>query len=109
MGKTYFLSNRDAVSFKELAGLILRGMKKRALRVPTPDRVVRFLGDLADGYTKMTGRGGLFSRDKAIEMTQKSWVCSPARAKRDLGWEARIGPDEGFRETLEWYKSEKLV
>ena len=109
IGKTFFLSNREPVSFKELANLILRGMKKRALRVPIPDRVVRLLGELAEGYTKMTGRGGLFSRDKAIEMTQKSWVCSPALAKRLLDWEAKISPEEGFKETLEWYKAEKLV
>lgn len=109
VGKTYFLSNREAVSFKALAGLILKGMEKRALPVPIPDRVVRFLGELADGYTKFTGSGGLFSRDKALEMTQKYWTCSPARAKRELGWEATIDPADGFKETLTWYRTEKLI
>src|SRR5688572_9930924 len=61
IGKTFFLSNADAVSFKDLATLILKGMEKRALPVPIPDRVVRFLGELADGYSKFTGGGGLFS------------------------------------------------
>src|SRR5688572_4537419 len=102
VGRTFFISNREPVSFKELAALILKGMERRALPVPIPDRVVRFLGELAEGYTKMTGRGGLFSRDKALEMTQKSWTCSPALAKRVLGWEATIEPKDGFKETLAW-------
>jgi dihydroflavonol-4-reductase len=109
IGRTFFLSNREAVSFKELAGLILRGLEKKALPVPIPDRVVRFLGELAEGYTKMTGGGGLFSRDKALEMTQKYWTCSPDLAKRVLGWEATINPADGFKETLSWYRAEKLL
>jgi dihydroflavonol-4-reductase len=109
IGRTFFLSNPEPVSFKELAGLILKGMEKRALPVPIPDRVVRFLGELADGYSRMTGGSGMFSRDKALEMTQKYWVCSPAHAKRILGWEATIGPAAGFKETLAWYKAERLL
>jgi nucleoside-diphosphate-sugar epimerase len=109
IGRTFFISNREPVSFKELAGLILKGMEKRALPVPIPDRVVRFLGELADGYSKWTGSGGLFSHDKAVEMTQKYWTCSPALAKRILGWEAAIDPAAGFKETLSWYRAEKLI
>lgn len=109
IGRTFFLSNREPVSFTELADLILKGMEKRAVPVPIPDRVVRFLGDLADGYSKWTGNGGLFSRDKAVEMTQKYWTCSPELAKRTLGWEATIDPAAGFKETLAWYRAEKLI
>jgi nucleoside-diphosphate-sugar epimerase len=109
IGKTFYLSNRDAVSFKQLASLILKGLGKRAVPVPIPDRVVRFLGGLAEDVTRVTGGGGLFSRDKALEMTQKYWTCSPAQAKKLLGWEAQITPEEGFRETLAWYRAEKLL
>ncbi len=109
IGKTFFLSNRDAVSFKDLSALILKGLGKRAVPVPIPDRVVRFLGGLAEDVTRVTGGGGLFSRDKALEMTQKYWTCSPAQAKRVLGWEATIDPAEGFKETLAWYRAEKLL
>ena len=108
-GRTFFLSNRDAVSFAELADLILRALNKRAVPVPIPDRVVRFLGGLAEDVTRVTGGGGLFSRDKALEMTQKYWTCSPALAKKHLGWEATIHPEQGFKETLDWYRAERLL
>jgi nucleoside-diphosphate-sugar epimerase len=108
-GRIFFLSNREAVSFQELADLILRALGKRAVGVPIPDRVVRFLGGLAEDVTRVTGGGGLFSRDKALEMTQKYWTCSPESAKRRLGWESKIEPAEGFRATLAWYRAEKLL
>lgn len=108
-GQIFFLSNREAVSFAELADLILKALDRRALPVPIPDRVVRFLGGITEEITKITGKGGLFSRDKALEMTQKYWTCSPEKARRTLGWEASIDPEEGFRETLAWYRDQGLV
>ena len=71
--------------------------------------VVRFLGGITEEVTKITGGGGLFSRDKALEMTQKYWVCSSEKARRVLGWEATIDPEQGFRETLAWYREQGLV
>jgi dihydroflavonol-4-reductase len=108
-GKTFFLSNREAVSFGDLAELILNALERRAVPVPIPDRVVRFLGEIAENVTRMTGGGSLFSRDKAVEMTQKYWVCSPALASRVLGWEAKIDPAAGFREMVRWYRDEKIL
>jgi len=108
-GQIFFLSNRESVSFAELADLILKSLDRRALPVTIPDRVVRFLGGITEEITKITGGGGLFSRDKALEMTQKYWVCSPEKARRILGWEATISPETGFRETLAWYRDQGLV
>ena len=107
--QVFFLSNREPVAYDDLAGLILQALGRKAVPVPVPDRVVRLLGGIAEGVTKVTGGGGLFSRDKALEMTQKFWVCTPEKAKRLLGWEATIAPATGFQETLEWYRAEGLV
>lgn len=108
-GHFFFLANRNPVAFSELTGLILRALDRKAVVLPVPDRVVRFLGGIAEEVNKVTGGGGLFSRDKALEMTQKYWVCSPDKAKRLLGWEAAIDPVSGFQETLAWYRAEGLL
>jgi nucleoside-diphosphate-sugar epimerase len=36
----------------------------------------------------------------------ETWVANPERIRRELGWEARIGLEEGLRRTLEWLRSE---
>jgi nucleoside-diphosphate-sugar epimerase len=51
----------------------------------------------------------MFGRDKALEMTQKAWCCSPAKAERLLGWRAAIPLEQGMRETAAWYKSQSLL
>jgi nucleoside-diphosphate-sugar epimerase len=36
----------------------------------------------------------------------ETWVANPERIRRELGWEARIGLEEGLVRTLEWLRSE---
>ena len=33
----------------------------------------------------------------------RRYAVDATKARRDLGWEARIGFDEGLRETVRWY------
>jgi nucleoside-diphosphate-sugar epimerase len=35
-----------------------------------------------------------------------TWVANPRRIRRELGWEARIGLEEGLARTLEWLERE---
>ena len=75
----------------------------RAIRIPLPDRVVRFLGGVAEDAAKWVGKRTMFNRDKALEMTQKGWVCRPDKARERLGWEAQVPLERGMRETAAWY------
>jgi nucleoside-diphosphate-sugar epimerase len=36
----------------------------------------------------------------------ETWVANPERIRRELGWEARIGLEEGLARTLEWLRGE---
>jgi nucleoside-diphosphate-sugar epimerase len=51
----------------------------------------------------------VFGRDKARELKARLWLCSAARAERELGWRPQVALDDGIRETAEWYVREGLV
>lgn len=36
----------------------------------------------------------------------ETWVSNPQRIRDELGWEARIGLEDGLRQTLDWLRSE---
>jgi dolichol-phosphate mannosyltransferase len=36
----------------------------------------------------------------------ETWVANPARIRDELGWEARIGLEDGLRRTLDWLRRE---
>ncbi len=107
--QAFYLANEATVEVSAVLGLIQRALGKKALRVGIPDRVVRFLGAVVEDGARLAGRRSMFGRDKALEMTQKAWCCSPGKAARLLGWRARIPLEEGMSETAAWYKEQRLL
>lgn len=107
--QVFYVSNRETWAVSDLMELIQRAIGRAALRVPIPDRVVRFLGAVVEDGARLAGRRSMFGRDKALEMTQKAWSCSAEKARRLLGWEAKVPVERGMPETLEWYKAEGLL
>jgi nucleoside-diphosphate-sugar epimerase len=107
--EVFYLANREAWVLTDLMRVMQRAIGKPAIGVPIPDRVVRFLGGVTDDVAKMAGKSMMFGRDKALEMTQKAWVCSPEKARRVLGWEARVPVEEGMRDAVAWYRSQGLL
>jgi nucleoside-diphosphate-sugar epimerase len=53
--------------------------------------------------TRLTGRLFLVNPDKFREALAGSWICSPAKAKRELGFTCRTDLAAGFRLTSQWY------
>lgn len=105
----FYIANDRSHAVVELLEVIRAAIGRRAMRVAVPDRVVRLLGRVAEKTLPLLGKGGLFTHDKAVELTQPFWVCSPARAKSVFGWEARIPIEEGLRDTLAWYRRERWL
>jgi nucleoside-diphosphate-sugar epimerase len=107
--EVFYLANRESVEISDVMGLVARALGNRTLRVGIPDRVVRFLGAVVEDAASMVGKRSMFGRDKALEMTQKAWCCSAAKAERLLGWTARVPLDRGMPEVLEWYRAQRLL
>ena len=58
----------------------------------------------AEWGTALPASRGILSRDKVREACCAGWVCDPGRARRELGFCATTGLEEGLRLTLAWYK-----
>jgi len=107
--EVFYLANEAKVEISEVMGLVAAALGNRTFRVGIPDRVVRFLGALVEDVASMVGKRSMFGRDKALEMTQKAWCCSPAKAERLLGWKARVPLERGMTEAVAWYRGERLL
>ena len=44
------------------------------------------------------------SREKIREIRQPYWICSPAPAKRDFGFEPEMDLEHAMAETIRWYR-----
>lgn len=103
-GRTYFLTNKDPVTWREYQNTIKQVCSKKALPLYLPrcmPWLVAFFGELK---MKLTKKPVLLSRQKVRMGMQRYWNCSGARAARELRFSPRISLEQGLAETETWYR-----
>jgi nucleoside-diphosphate-sugar epimerase len=76
-----------------------------ARRLPVP--LLRAAGLAMEGVAKVTGRPPAMTRHSSVLIDRRGTVS--AEKLRALGWEPRVGLDEGMRRTEDWFRSEGLL
>jgi len=65
------------------------------------------IADLAKKIATLTDFRGEIVWDKSKPNGQPRRMLDTTRAQERFGWQARIGFDEGLRETIDWYRGQK--
>lgn len=105
LGNVYFMTNPKPVMWREFACLVARLTGRRAVNIPLPVPLVFFVARLGDSLSKLVRSPLLLRSDKAFEMTQEAWVCSPEKAFADFGWRAGTPIEEAVVKTAAWYRT----
>ncbi|MBN1928225.1 MAG: NAD(P)-dependent oxidoreductase [Chlorobiaceae bacterium] len=104
-GKTFFITSPHGYGWDEVIGAARPVLGfGRLVRISLARPLVFALGTALEAVAKLSGRPALINRDKAAELVQDYWVCSPEKAARELGFTARIPLAAGVAETLRWYR-----
>jgi nucleoside-diphosphate-sugar epimerase len=103
-GQIFYLANATPVSWDEFGNAAARLMGRELRTVAIPESAAYVLGMCAEWWTRLSGKPGILSRDKVREACCAGWVCDPGRARREFGFCASTGLEEGLRRTLDWYK-----
>jgi len=93
--ETFLISDDNDISTKELFVRLVKLFGKRPLLLPIPPKILYILGTLL-------GKREIVDR-----------LCAPlqvniTKAKTLLDWKPIQTLDNGFKETVEWYKKEHL-
>jgi nucleoside-diphosphate-sugar epimerase len=103
-GEVFYLAYAAPASWEEFGDLAARLMGRDLRTVTIPEKAAYVIALCAEWGTRFTGKPGILSRDKVREACCAGWVCDPGRARRELGFCATTGLEEGLRLTLAWYK-----
>lgn len=103
LNQTYFLTSPRPYSLEEIGSTILNILGKKGLRLYIPSFMMDAFAALSENYSRLSNRDTILNRQKMIELKQNFWVCSPLKAKKDIGFEAATSLEQGFRDTLSWY------
>ncbi len=109
VGRTYYLCHPQVLTPARVVQGAARAMGKPAgLPLPVPSGLLVLAAPLAELLFHFTRNRPPLTRDKAREVRQLNWVASPARAKRDFGWEARHDIVAGMTPTVRaWAAAER--
>ena len=105
-GAVYFCSDGEAYTWRRIVEAIAAALERKVLPLRVPPTLVWPLALAAETTRLWKQRPPLLSRQKVLEARQVSWVCSPAKASAELGYEAQWPLREGIAQAAEWYRKE---
>ena len=103
-GEAFFLASSERTDMESLQREVARalGASPRALPVPAP--LLNALAAAADAVTTATGTKLPLNRKLARQMLAPGWTCDPSKARRLLGFEARVSLAESVGRAARWYQ-----
>lgn len=105
-GSVYFISDGRSYTYDRMAQVAEKAMSARTVRVKLPNWAVKAAGQVSEWFSR---EGAIFNRDKADELTQECWVCSPAKAQKELGFRPKYDLELGLAETIAWYQERRWL
>jgi nucleoside-diphosphate-sugar epimerase len=109
VGEGFFVEDGRPLTWVEFQDTIVRESGKRALTLDFPAFVVTLAGIGGEIATRLDGKPRLFNRQKAKMGAQEAWVCSADKLRARLGWNAKIGHEEGVRRAFGWYRAQGWI
>lgn len=102
-GETYFVSSPRGHTWAEVQAALegALGRSTRTLRLPAP--VVALAGSAAQAWGRVSGSLPPLTRDKAVA-ARHAWTCDTSKAQKHAGYRPTVGLDEGWAETVAWYR-----
>lgn len=109
ISRTYFLTAEPPVLWREFGDQVGAAAGRAVRHVNAPAALIRGASAAAEWIGRLTDTATIANRSKAELARHPYWICSAARARRELGFhEARSLPD-AIRETYLWYRQRGLV
>ncbi len=105
-GRTYFVASPQVISAREMAGEIAVQMSVWTVPLPLPTFALWPVCAVQEGWSRLTGRANVLSRQKYPELRAPGWVCDPGRLKAETGVVCATTLREGIAQSLTWYRRE---
>jgi dihydroflavonol-4-reductase len=103
----YFVAGPENPLYADLGPLVGRAMGKPKVRILRMPQFMMLLSATCGTITgNLTGRARYMCLDRRREILGGHWICSPEKARRDLGFEPGAPLVEQLRWTAEWYQRE---
>jgi dihydroflavonol-4-reductase len=102
--RTFYLGSEVQYGWRELSNLAAHLLGKRGIFVRVPHAIVSVLAGVSELASIFRKKPPIFNWEKRMDITQRHWTLSIERARHELGFVPQVPIEEGFRNTIDWYK-----
>jgi nucleoside-diphosphate-sugar epimerase len=105
-GQVFELTDRrvEGYGWDEIAGAAEQAVGNRVRKLPLPAMAVRAMGAANALAARLIGGTPMLTPGKAREILHRDWGSAAERQPPPALWLPEIGLDQGFRDTVTWYR-----
>lgn len=110
IGQTYFISSDEFYAWDVVGKTTARILGKKFvmnLRVPHP--IVYAAAGVSGFIGRFQKKPSVFNYEKGRDITRRFWICSTAKARRELDYRQEISLEAGIERTIRWYRDQKWL
>ncbi len=107
--KNYFISDGKYYSQEDLGETAKRIMNKKTFRFHIPIVLVRALAWAMEQIGKGDGKYPTLNLEKVRILESLNWKCDIEPLKEDFNFKPQYDLEQGFAETIAWYKENKWL
>lgn len=104
ISRTYFLAATQPVQWRDLGEHIATAVGRHARHLNVPSVLIQTAAVAGEWIGRLTHTASLANRSKAALSRHPFWVCSGARARRELGFRETLSLPDAARDTYYWYR-----
>jgi nucleoside-diphosphate-sugar epimerase len=99
----------DGYSWAQVLSTAEAAIGTRAVKIPIPAAAVRAAGAVNAAMARLTGRTPIFTLGKAREILHGDWGSAADRQPPPGLWRPQVELEQGFRETVGWYRDQSWL
>jgi len=108
-GSIYFISSEKFYNWRDVGEMTKRLLGRKTLKLVIPHFAVKTTAFFSEVFGFFSPKPIILNREKARELVQAYWICSVDKAKHDFGFKEDLTLEEGFKDTIKWYRAEGWI
>ena len=107
--RVFHAADENIYTIEEFINILSQVMDKKCIIFRIPDKIIMKMATFLDYLNENKKKQPLFNKQKAIEITQESWLLDNMRTMKTLGLEFNSSLYENLKNTYLWYKEHKYL
>jgi nucleoside-diphosphate-sugar epimerase len=105
----YFISSEKFYNWRDVGAMTQRLLGRKTVKVVIPHFAVKTTAFFSQVFGFFSSKPTVLNIEKSRELTQRFWICSIEKAQRELGFKESFTLEEGFKDTIDWYRKEGWI